>query len=237
MEDNLVVRDTRENWKFKRIDNQSQFTVMNAHMDHLGTVARDESSKLILERARDASSDGPVFLLGDLNSTEEGGAYLTLTGSKYQDSPKNDTLANLQALNETSASAYAKQTGLPIRTGEGSISLPTHRVIRPGKILENLQKQQQQVLYFEDASHELMTRLKSQGALGTLSGPYGYRDTFTSFNEGDNEAKRAPIRIDFIMTLSDRNIVIHHYAALSNQFDDGLHFSDHRPVLSRISWN
>ncbi|KAG1309543.1 hypothetical protein G6F60_000637 [Rhizopus arrhizus] len=225
---------------FKRANDDSIFTVFNAHLDHVGTIAREESSKLLLERARKATSNGPVVLMGDLNSTEDGTAYLTLTGSRYKDiQGQNDTLANLQELNQTCASAAANRTGEPIRTAEGNITLPTHRVIRPGKILDNLQNKEKSDLYFADASHNLVTRLTSKGTLGTLSGPYGFRDTFTSFNEGDNEAKRAPIRIDFIMTLSnpDIKIVVHSYATLSNQFDDGLHFSDHRPVLSRISWN
>ncbi|KAI9261988.1 Endonuclease/exonuclease/phosphatase [Sporodiniella umbellata] len=219
---------------FRRIDNDGLFSVFNTHMDHLGSTSREESAKLVLERARKAHSEGPVFLIGDLNSTEDGGAYLTLTGSKYEKkSGQNDTLANLQELNETCASATARRTGVPVRTDDGCLSLPSHRVIRPHSVMNDLQEE----LYFEDASQELTTRIKSQGALGTLSGPYGHRDTFTSFKEGDNEAKRAPIRIDFIMTLSDRPVYVHHYATLSNQFDDGVHFSDHRPVLSRISWH
>jgi endonuclease/exonuclease/phosphatase family metal-dependent hydrolase len=195
----------------------------------------------MLERAREASQLGAVFLLGDLNSTEEDPAYITLTGAKYENAKgNNDTLANLQELNQTCALAYSSKTGEPLRTDENSIILPTHRVIRPGQILANMRKQQAQEeeeSYFVDASYELVTRLESKGAPGTLSGPYGFRDTFTSFGEGD-EFKRAPIRIDFIMALRCPfvQVKVLHFAVLSNEFDDGLIISDHRPVLARISW-
>jgi endonuclease/exonuclease/phosphatase family metal-dependent hydrolase len=213
-------------------------------LDHKGDTARKESSKLILDRARTAAATTePVFLLGDLNSTEEDPAYLTLTGSKYQNTKGfNDTLANLEQLNSTCASAFASKTGAPVRTQQSSIHLPTHRVIRPGQILENLKKQKQQEeeaeaeKYFVDTHYELMTRLSAKGAPGTLSGPFGYRDTFTSFGSGD-EFERAPIRIDFIMALDNTTKVkVIHFAVLSNQFDDGLVISDHRPVIARLSW-
>lgn len=209
-------------------------------MDHKGREAREESSRLILERAREASELGPVFLLGDLNSTESDPAYLILTGSKYQESKgKNDTLANLEALNEACASAFTTRTGIPLSTKEGSITLPTHRVIRPGQILANLQRQkelEEREKYFLDTQYELITRIDSKGMEG-LSGPYGYRDTFTSFGSGD-EFKRAPIRIDFIMALDTPHLDLKvlYVAVLSNQFDDGLIISDHRPVIANVAW-
>ncbi|CEI90094.1 hypothetical protein RMCBS344292_04427 [Rhizopus microsporus] len=228
---------------FKREDDGSKFTVFNTHMDHVGSISREESAKLLLERAREASSDGPVFLLGDLNATEEDPAYLVLTNSKYKDTKgQNDTLANLEELNNVCASASVNKTGVPVRTTEGSITLPTHRVIRPGRILENLKKKEnseQTDMHFVDARYELVTRLTSKGAPGTLSGPFGYRDTLTSFGTGDTETERAPICIDYILVLDvpKFNLHVQHYAVLSNKFDDGLYFSDHRPVLSRISWH
>lgn len=228
-----------------RNNDNTKFTVFNAHLDHKGTTSRKESSKLILDRARAATDLGPVFLLGDLNSTEEDPAYLTLTGSKYENAKgSNDTLANLQELNNTCASAFARKTGAPVRTEEGSINLPTHRVIRPGQILENLKRQKAQEeeevsaeKYFVDTHYELITRLHSKGAPGTLSGSYGYRDTFTSFGSGE-EFKRAPIRIDFIMALQSNTtqVKVVHFAVLPNQFDDGLIISDHRPVIAKLSW-
>ncbi|KAI9483691.1 MAG: Endonuclease/exonuclease/phosphatase [Benjaminiella poitrasii] len=228
---------------FIKKDEQVKFTVFNAHLDHKGIKSREESAKLILERARAASELGAVILLGDLNSTETDVAYNILTGSLYRDSKgKNDTLANLQTLNQHSASAHSARTGEPVHTAENHITLPTHRVIRPGQILANLRQQkkledQQKEAYFQDAYYELMTRLKAEGAPDALSGPYGYRDTFTSFGSGE-EFKRAPIRIDFIMSLQSNSlrVKVHQFAVLSNQFDDGLIISDHRPVIANLSW-
>ncbi|KAI8047099.1 Endonuclease/exonuclease/phosphatase [Gilbertella persicaria] len=227
---------------FKKANSDDRFTVFNTHMDHVGANAREQSSKLILERARPASEYGPVFLLGDLNSTEDDPAYLTLTNSKYRESKgKNDTLANLQELNQVCASAYSGRTGEPVRTAENNMTLPTHRVIRPGQLLANLKKQQQEQkyteYYFEDASYELVTRIDSKGDTTTLSGPFGFRDTLTSFGVG-NDSDRAPLRIDFIMPLQSNTfkIKVIQFAVLPNQYDDGLYISDHRPVLARISW-
>lgn len=210
-------------------------------MDHKGIKSREEASKLLLERARAIRELGPVFLIGDLNSTEDDPAYITLTNSKYKETRgQNDTLANLAELNQVCAKAYSEQTGEPLSTAENHMILPTHRVIRPGQIMANLkkqqeEKQQEEVLYFDDAQYELVTRLRSKGAPHTLSGPYGFRDTLTSFGEGE-ESVRAPIRIDFIMPLQGHPVQVRLFAVVSNQFDDGLYISDHRPVLAKISW-
>ncbi|KAG2207914.1 hypothetical protein INT47_010898 [Mucor saturninus] len=230
---------------FTRTADDAKFTVFNAHLDHKGLESREEASKLILNRAREAGDLGAVFLLGDLNSTESDPAYLTLTGSKYEHSKgSNDTLANLQELNNTCASAYTNKTGIPTSTEEGNIHLPTHRVIRPGQILANLKKQKKEQeeqekaeKFFLDAQYALKTRLNTKGEQGTLSGPFGYRDTFTSFGSGD-EFKRAPIRIDFIMALESNvtKVKVLLLAVLPNQFDDGLIISDHRPVLAKVTW-
>lgn len=215
--------------------------MFNAHLDHKGLVSREEASKLILSKAREASDLGAVFLLGDLNSTEDDPAYITLTGSKYEHSKgSNDTLANLEELNNVCASAYTNKTGIPISTEEGNIHLPTHRVIRPGQILANLKRQKEEEeteKYFLDAQYALKTRVNTKGKPGTLSGPFGFRDTFTSFGSGD-EFKRAPIRIDFIMALESNvtKVKILLLAVLPNQFDDGLIISDHRPVLAKVTW-
>ncbi|KAI7900033.1 Endonuclease/exonuclease/phosphatase [Cokeromyces recurvatus] len=229
---------------FLKKDEQVKFTVFNVHLDHKGDISREESSKLLLERAREANEFGAVILLGDLNSTETDPAYRILTGNMYKDAErKNDTLANLQELNQHCASVYSSMTGEPVHTAQNHITLPTHRVIRPGQILANFRKQQQQQQqiekeYFQDTYYELITRLKSErGTSDALSGPYGFRNTFTSFGVGE-EFKRAPIRIDFIMTLQNNSLkfIVHQVAILSNQFDDGLIISDHRPVLAKLSW-
>lgn len=210
-------------------------------MDHKGTKAREESSKLLLERARAVHELGPVFLIGDLNSTDDDCAYMTLTNGKYKETKgQNDTLANLHELNEVCAREYSGRTGMPVSVAESHMILPTHRVMRPGQIMANLKKQQEEksqneTFYFNDSQYELFSRLKAKGAPGTLSGPYGFRDTLTSFGRGD-DFDRAPIRIDFIMPLQGHSVKVLLFAVLSNRFDDGLYISDHRPVLAKISW-
>ncbi|KAI8989597.1 Endonuclease/exonuclease/phosphatase [Pilobolus umbonatus] len=222
--------------KFRRNSDRTLFTLYNVHLDHKGTIAREQSAKLLLERARKASEDGAVFLLGDLNSTEVDPAYLILTGNKYQNSKRgNDTLANLQPLNEICSTAYAKLDETGFDTSNNSL-LDECKSIETTKI-ESTQNVYEQAPFLIDTHYELVTRLNSKDAPGTLSGPYGHRDTFTSFGSGE-EFKRAPIRIDFIMTLNDQNHPVQtiRYAVLSNQFDDGLFISDHRPVLAKLSW-
>ncbi|RCH96481.1 hypothetical protein CU098_006288 [Rhizopus stolonifer] len=218
---------------FKKTQDETKFTVFNVHMDHVGVQAREESCKLILERARMVSSEGPVFLMGDFNSTRQESAYQVLVGHENQE--ETDTLSNLEELNNVCASAFVNKSGVPIRTAEGSITLPTHRVLRPGRVLENMKRQHD---YFKDTRYELLTRLKSKGAPGTVSGPFGYRDTLTSFNAGDEDVSRAPLCIDFILVLHDpqTQLQVNHHAVLPNQFDDGLYLTDHRPVLAKISW-
>lgn len=69
--------------------------VMSTHFDHRGQVAREESSKLILQlasewRQMNRDLDPPLILGGDLNSTPTDRAYKTLTES---DSGLQDTSA------------------------------------------------------------------------------------------------------------------------------------------------
>ncbi|KAI8991884.1 Endonuclease/exonuclease/phosphatase [Mycotypha africana] len=232
---------------FLKKDDGINFTIFNAHFDHKGERAKEEAAKLILKIAKDASKMGPVFLLGDLNSTDKDPAYITLTGGQYNDfNGKNDTLLNIKRLNQVCASAISRQTNEPVRTSDEHMTLPTHRVIRPADILHHIKKPEAESskanishseIFFRDAQHELTTLLETKGAAGALSGPYGYRNTLTSFGIGE-EYNRAPIRIDFIMHLQSEkfNVKTHHYAILSNRFDDGLYISDHRPVLARVSW-
>lgn len=209
--------------KFRRNNDGTVFTLFNVHLDHKGMKARKESARLLLEKVREAYVDGAVFLLGDLNSTETDPAYLILTGNNYQARKgENDTLANLQQLNDKCASDYACH--------DSDESIDLHEDSTADTQESNINDQ-----FLMDAHYELLTRLQSES--GTLSGPYGYRDTFTSFGSGD-EFKRAPIRIDFIMYLQDHRWLIRtlQTAVLSNQFDDGLYISDHRPVLTKLSW-
>jgi len=47
------------------------FFVFNAHFDHQGVVARQESGKLMVEKIQEIAGDAPVICTGDFNSTPE----------------------------------------------------------------------------------------------------------------------------------------------------------------------
>jgi len=54
-------------------DRQSKraFFFFSTHFDHIGTKARTESSKLIVERIKILAGEAPVFCVGDLNASPE----------------------------------------------------------------------------------------------------------------------------------------------------------------------
>ena len=53
----------------KKKDTGKKFVYMNTHLDHMGKVAREESIKLIVERAEKLTSGKlPVFITADFNS-------------------------------------------------------------------------------------------------------------------------------------------------------------------------
>ncbi len=54
----------------------------NTHFDHMGTVARMESAKLLLARVKEIAGDSPVMVTGDFNSRESEDPYLILTNEK-----------------------------------------------------------------------------------------------------------------------------------------------------------
>lgn len=57
------------------------FFVLNTHFDHIGEIARRESSKLIMEKIKlyTQKKQYPTIVMGDFNSTSESGAYKTIT--------------------------------------------------------------------------------------------------------------------------------------------------------------
>ncbi len=55
--------------------------VFNAHYDHQGTKAREESSKLVLQKMREIAGNGIAIFMGDLNGGHGTAWYRTLSGS------------------------------------------------------------------------------------------------------------------------------------------------------------
>ena len=54
----------------------------NAHFDHIGVRARNESAALVLAAVRKIAGRDPAILTGDLNCTREDQAYLTLIAAE-----------------------------------------------------------------------------------------------------------------------------------------------------------
>ncbi|WP_240485934.1 endonuclease/exonuclease/phosphatase family protein [Anditalea andensis] len=63
------------------------FYVFNVHYDHMGQKAREESSKLLLQKIKEINAENlPLILMGDFNITDENPAYQTIASSALQDS-------------------------------------------------------------------------------------------------------------------------------------------------------
>jgi len=57
------------------------FWFFNLHMDHIGTVAQLESSKLVIRKIKEMCSDEPVILTGDFNMDQTSEGYACIAGS------------------------------------------------------------------------------------------------------------------------------------------------------------
>ncbi|MFD2596727.1 endonuclease/exonuclease/phosphatase family protein [Sphingobacterium griseoflavum] len=66
---------------FEDREHGKRFIFMNTHFDHVGVVARRESAKLILAKAKEFAQDLPLILTGDFNVDETNEAYHTLANS------------------------------------------------------------------------------------------------------------------------------------------------------------
>ena len=63
----MCIRD-----RFKERKTTDQFWVFNTHFDHMGSIARERSSELILDRIDRVNRRGlPVILMGDFNSVPD----------------------------------------------------------------------------------------------------------------------------------------------------------------------
>lgn len=57
------------------------FFVFNAHYDHMGNMAREESSKLVLNKIQDIAGDVPAMFMGDLNGDHSTSWYQLIARS------------------------------------------------------------------------------------------------------------------------------------------------------------
>ncbi|MDO6437516.1 endonuclease/exonuclease/phosphatase family protein [Cyclobacterium sp. 1_MG-2023] len=79
--------------KFKTQDGQ-EFYVFNVHYDHRGQKAREESSKLVLQKIKSINKENlPCILTGDFNIEDDNPAYDEITkGNLMKDSKKESIL-------------------------------------------------------------------------------------------------------------------------------------------------
>lgn len=68
--------------KFKEKETGFIFFFFNVHFDHVGTVARKESSKLILSKIMDIAKNVPTLLTGDFNVDQNSDSFKVLNGSQ-----------------------------------------------------------------------------------------------------------------------------------------------------------
>lgn len=67
--------------KFRHKPTDKVFVYFNLHMDHVGTVARAESAKLILQKIKEFPEPLPAMLSGDFNVDQKSESYLLLNNS------------------------------------------------------------------------------------------------------------------------------------------------------------
>ena len=67
--------------QFRDLQSGLTFYFFNLHMDHVGKVARSESSKLILAKIKEMTAGQPVILTGDFNVDQTSDSYAVLENS------------------------------------------------------------------------------------------------------------------------------------------------------------
>lgn len=71
--------------EFQEKKGKQKFFVFNTHFDHIGVQAREESARLILEKAKQIAGSAPVIIMGDFNSDQDSEAYKVLAASSMKD--------------------------------------------------------------------------------------------------------------------------------------------------------
>jgi endonuclease/exonuclease/phosphatase family metal-dependent hydrolase len=86
---------------------KKKFYLFNAHFDHEGVLARNESSKLVLQKIREIAKDEPVVFTGDLNGDHNSDWYKSIASSGLL----TDTYSRVQHpyVNNGSFNAFGKQ--------------------------------------------------------------------------------------------------------------------------------
>ncbi|MGL5938172.1 MAG: endonuclease/exonuclease/phosphatase family protein [Phocaeicola sp.] len=67
---------------------KSEIAVFNTHFDHVGSIARNESAKLLLKQIKDIAAELPVVITGDFNVTADSEALQLLEAGGLKNSCK-----------------------------------------------------------------------------------------------------------------------------------------------------
>ena len=78
--------------KFREKNSNYIFYFFNVHFDHIGTVARKESARLILEKIKILAGDLPAILTGDFNVDQHSDSYKLLKESEKLSDAFDDAL-------------------------------------------------------------------------------------------------------------------------------------------------
>jgi len=74
------------NWvRFKNIDSDQEFRIINTHLDHVGETARLQQAQMIVEDAFAYPSDYPQILCGDMNAEPESSVIDLFTAGGWRD--------------------------------------------------------------------------------------------------------------------------------------------------------
>ncbi|GAB5526155.1 MAG: hypothetical protein Roseis2KO_40270 [Roseivirga sp.] len=65
--------------ELKHKNSSKKFFVFNAHFDHRGVKAREESAKVIMKKAEEIAGNQPVIVMGDFNFQSTAAPYSVIT--------------------------------------------------------------------------------------------------------------------------------------------------------------
>lgn len=71
--------------RFRRLIDDTPFTVITTHVDHEIAEAQVKSANLLLRRAEEIGPDQPLVVMGDFNTGEDSEPYAILTGTDLRD--------------------------------------------------------------------------------------------------------------------------------------------------------
>ena len=69
--------------RLKDKQTKKSFYIFNTHFDNQGTIARLESSKLLLDSINSRAADNPTVVTGDFNALQKSGTYQHMTQGNY----------------------------------------------------------------------------------------------------------------------------------------------------------